>query len=140
MQPMSVKGLRQQLIQLRATLEKAFGPDTAMPGSRGRGVSGGQCAASAAIVYDKLGGCLVSTRVEDESHWFNRLRVGNTLLDVDITGDQWGRPAIQIADEGELYEGTRVRVPSELNSETLARARKLAARAGIELSNLKQET
>jgi hypothetical protein len=134
----TVTDLRTELTRLRAELEKAFGPDTAMPGSRGRGVSGGQCAAVAVIVYDKLGGSLVSTTVEGESHWFNRFRIGDATYDADITGDQWERPRIQIADRDRLYASTRVRRSDELNEETLRRAATLANRAGIEAPKVRR--
>jgi len=126
-------------MSLRASLEKAFSPDTAMSHSLGTGLSAGQCAATAAIVFDRLGGSLVSTTIENESHWFNRIQVGDAVVDVDLTGDQFGRPAVQISMEGTLYSGTRIREVENLNNETIQRAIKLASRAGIQVSYMKQE-
>jgi len=82
------------------------------------------------IARELLGGEMVSAKVQGLSHWFNRFRVKEALFDADITGDQFGRPVLQIAPEGELYADTRVRRPEHLNEETLKRARLLAERAG----------
>jgi len=65
------------------------------------------------------------------SHWFNRIRVDDQLLDLDITGDQFGYLAIQTKPAEELYPYTRERSPNELNDETLCRAALLARRAGL---------
>jgi hypothetical protein len=81
------------------------------------------------LVRRRLGGWLVSAVVENHSHWFNRLRAGKHLVDVDLTGDQFGRRPIQIAIFGHLYTGTRVRRPTELLPETLARSHVLEKRA-----------
>src|ERR1041384_3491139 len=124
----TLEDLREQLAELRSKLDNAFSPDTAMAGSRGIGPSAGHCAAVAAIVFDHLGGDLVSTKVQDESHWFNRFRAGDEIYDADITGDQWGRDAVQTGKEGSLYPHTRVRRSEDLNEETLRRAMKLATR------------
>jgi len=118
---------------LRDQVEKAFSRDTASSVSMGSGPSAGQCAATAAIVFNKFGGSLVSTNIKNESHWFNRIQVGDTLFDVDITGDQFGLPTIQISKAGTLYEHTRIRERNELNEETIQRATKLARRANIDL-------
>lgn len=107
-------------------------PDTAAPGFPGIAASAGQCAATALIVKELLGGDMVSARVEGLSHWFNRFRVNNAYVDADITGDQFGRPLIQIAAEGKLYQDTHLRAPGHLNEETLRRVRLLAERAGVE--------
>ncbi|OGB47762.1 MAG: hypothetical protein A3F76_08275 [Burkholderiales bacterium RIFCSPLOWO2_12_FULL_65_40] len=101
-----------------------FAPDTAAPGTTGGG-SAGHCAAAAVIVRSELGGDFVSVRVDGRSHWYNR--VGG--FDIDVTGDQFGRHAVQVG--ANLYPGSRVRHPSELTSETLWRARELARRSGF---------
>lgn len=94
-------------------------------------MSTGHCAAVAIIVHELLGGEMVSTLVEGHSHWLNRLRAGEKPMDVDLTGDQFGRPFLQIADAGALYADTRVRMRAELSEETLARTRLLAERADL---------
>jgi hypothetical protein len=123
--------LQASLRRFRKSLELAFSSDTAAPGASGVTPSAGQCAAVAAILCEHVGGALVSAKVEGQSHWFNRLQIDDVILDVDITGDQFGRAPIQIGNPGDLYEGTRERSPEELNSETRQRAALLAERAGI---------
>jgi hypothetical protein len=119
------------LRDLRRRLEYAFGADTASGGFPGTAPSTGHCAAVAAIVHELLGGEMVSTRVEGHSHWLNRLTFGSRTIDADLTGDQFGRPELQVADPGELYPELRVRSEAELTAETLTRAELLAKRAGL---------
>ncbi|GIV86045.1 MAG: hypothetical protein KatS3mg054_0074 [Chloroflexus sp.] len=123
----------ERLVSLRHALEKAFAPDTAVPGtaSEGRPPSAGHCAAVSYLVWRELGGEMVSAMVQGQSHWFNRLRIGNVIVDVDLTGDQFGFAPISIAMAGKLYPGTRVRNYSDLKPETIQRAETLAGRAGI---------
>ncbi|WP_420127268.1 YunG family protein [Longimicrobium sp.] len=127
--------LLQRLTEFRRTLEPAFGPDTAVSGSAPSPPSTGHCAVVAALTYLREGGELVSTRVEGESHWFNRfpggVRAGGDL-DVDLTADQFGGPPVRSGPSGTLYAQTRTRGWAELNAETLQRAERLAARAGLD--------
>jgi hypothetical protein len=120
-----------KLLELRARLEKGFSPDTALSGLQSAVPSAGHCAATAVIVWKTLGGSLISTNIKGMSHWFNRIRVDDQLLDLDITGDQFGYPMIQIKLAEELYPHTRERSPEELNDDTLRRAALLARRAGL---------
>jgi len=124
--------------QLRSALESAFSPETSFPGAHTDVASSGHCAAVAAIVRRRLGGWLVSATVENHSHWFNRLKAGKQFVDVDLTGDQFGRAPIQIAKFGCLYPGTRVRRPQELQAETLTRSELLEQRAQSRLSDGKE--
>jgi len=123
--------LRAELLELRARLDKSFSPDTALNGLPSDVPSTGHCAAAAAIVWKTLGGSLVSTSLNGMSHWFNRVQADDQLLDFDITGDQFGYPAVQIKPAEELYPHTHERSPDELNDETLQRATLLARRAGL---------
>ena len=123
--------LRAELVELRARLDKSFSPDTALNGLQSDVPSAGHCAAAAAIVWKTLGGSLVSTSLKGMSHWFNRIQADDQLLDLDITGDQFGYPAVQIKPAEELSPYTRERSPDELNDETLHRAALLARRAGL---------
>lgn len=127
----NVRAVRASAEEIRAALERAFRADTGFPRSVRTVPSAGHCAAVAVLVRRRLGGWLVSAVVEDQSHWFNRLRAGNRLLDVDLTGDQFGRAPIQIRGFGRLYDGTRVRRPAELLPETLARSQMLERRAQL---------
>jgi hypothetical protein len=121
-----------KLAQLRARLEPFFGSDTAAPGTNSSIPSAGHCAAVAAIVQAELGGDFVSSIVEGQSHWFNRLEIDKRLCDADITGDQFvGNAPVRIVPAGELYDPTRLRTAEQLNDETLRRAILLAKRARL---------
>jgi hypothetical protein len=117
-----VDRLRAELLELRARLDESFSPDTALNGLQSDVPSAGHCAAAAAIIWETLGGSLVSTNIRGMSHWFNRIQADDQLLDLDITGDQFGYPAVQIKPAEELYPYMRERSPDELNDETLYRA------------------
>jgi hypothetical protein len=131
----SKSDIRNSALALRRQLAAAFSPKTAYGGSVGLVPSHGHCAAVAAILLESLGGELVSASVGGISHWFNRFQIGGRQFDVDITGDQFGRAAVQMAPEGELYPGSRVRARSELDRDTLARAALLRAKAGLVREN-----
>ena len=94
-------------------------------------VVAGQCAAVSAVVSRLLGALMVSTKVVGQSHWFNRLRIDDQEYDFDLTGDQYGFNAVQLAEADRLYPGTRVRAYDDLNAETIRRARLLATKAGL---------
>jgi hypothetical protein len=121
-----------ELSELRMHLEKAFSPDTAFPGTVGSVPSAGHCGVVAAVVHEVLGGALISTHLHGISHWFNRVAVDESQVDVDLSGDQFGYPAIQVRPAGDLYPEARERSSDELNRETLARAARFAFRAGLE--------
>lgn len=74
---------------------------------------------------------MLSTLIVGQSHWFNRTRLCGFEWDVDLTGDQFGHPAIQLAGRGLLYAAGRERPWSDLSAETLSRASVLAIRAGL---------
>src|SRR5574341_1074674 len=89
--PLTIKrsaDLESTLSGLRGRLERAFSASTAAPGFSGSTASAGHCAAVSAILSKLIGGTMVSTRIEGQSHWFNRIQVGNREYDVDLTGDQ----------------------------------------------------
>lgn len=113
---------------VRRKLELVFSFDTKAPGSMALPMSAGHCAAVAVVFYRLTGGEFVSTKVEGQSHWFNRVRCGGVCLDVDLTGDQFGRPQVQVAAPGTIYPDTRVRSIDELRDETLIRAEVLMDR------------
>jgi hypothetical protein len=120
-----------KLEALRTKLEVAFGPDTALGPYNPQLPSTGHCAAVAAIVESQLGGTFASATVGGISHWFNRFALEGGVVDVDITGDQFGHERIRIANKGTLFQGTRERKMTELNEETRKRSRLLAERAGL---------
>jgi len=121
-----------RLLELRGLIEKGFSPETAAAGFRGTGPSTGQCAATAIVVREVLGGEFLSALVEDQSHWFNRVPLSGRPMDLDLTGDQFGLPAVQLTDVDQLYVGTRVRSPSDVDRDTLRRAIRLAEQAGMQ--------
>src|SRR5688572_28489855 len=116
---------------LRDRLESAFAADTAAPGYHGSTASGGHCAVVATIIHHLFGGLLVSARVNSTSHWFNRITLDRGELDVDLTGDQFGLPSVQMQTVGQLYPDARVRSYLDLNIETLERVARLARRSGL---------
>lgn len=122
------------LHELRSKLEVGFGPETAAPGWKGSTKSTGQCAAVATVVHDIAGGQLLSAAVDGKSHWFNRLKIGDSEIDVDLTADQFGQPPVLVGAAGTLYPKSRVRLEEELNDETIRRACLLAARSNIRLT------
>jgi hypothetical protein len=130
-QALSTNALMEALESLRKRLDTAFRSDTAAQGFAGSTPSAGHCAAVAVIVRELLGGDTVSTHIDGHSHWLNRIRVAGRSMDVDLTGDQFGRPGLQMADAGTLYPETRVRSRTEVTTETLARALVLAQRADL---------
>ncbi len=133
------EALRSSLLALRAKLEPAFCAETAVAGSwaESKPRATGHCAVVAAIVHEELGGSFVSQKVEGSSHWYNRFKLADgRVIDVDLTGDQFGRWPIQIsAAGGTLYgESPKERVWPELNADTLARKELLRSKAGLEPS------
>lgn len=123
--------LETELLALRAQLDKGFSPDTALNGLQSDIPSTGHCATVAAIAWKMLGGSLVSANINGISHWFNRVQIGDQLIDFDLTGDQFDYPAVQFNSVEELYPHTRERSPVELDDETLHRAALLARRVGL---------
>jgi hypothetical protein len=128
--------LRNRVASIRGALEPAFASDTALDQMSGPVPSAGHCAAVAVLVNDLLGGTLVSAIVNGQSHWFNRVQAGNGVVDVDVTGDQFGLESIRIGAAGTLYEDTRVRTHEEVHEETFVRATKLGTRAGLERTQI----
>jgi hypothetical protein len=129
--PKSKQQLTLLLQDLRARLERAFSSETAARGFEGTAPSTGQCAAVAAIINQLLGGSLLSANVDGHSHWFNQISLEDMTVEVDLTGDQFGRPPVQINQPWSLYPDTRVRTVGDLKAETLIRSALLARRAGL---------
>lgn len=129
---MEREGVRTTLEMLRSKLESNFAADTALASAFSeQTLSAGHCAAVALIVQKKIGGELVSARVQDQSHWFNRFSVEGRVVDADLTADQFGDQAIRVGPAGTLYLGTFVRSRNQLTAETLKRAALLAERSAF---------
>lgn len=119
-------------------LSPHFARDTANPGTPwgvpGTDPSLGHCAVAAIIIQELFGGELVSLYIDGESHWFNRIDVRGFAVDVDVTGGQFDRPAVQIGPADALYDSpARVRGEDDMSQETVERAALLAGRAHITL-------
>lgn len=127
--------LIEKLHGLRKALEPHFSSETALPGTNYKMPSSGHCAVVSTIVHDLYGGDLVSTILDNQSHWFNRFVLTDGVFDIDITGDQFGYPIIQKSKEGTLYPNARIRSVRELNQETKIRAEILANKAGVKKEN-----
>jgi hypothetical protein len=123
-------GLHRRLCEMRSRLNDVFAPDTAAPGTIGAGYghSNGHCAAVAIILRDIFGGEYVSATVNGVSHWFNRIINDAMWVDVDITGDQFGRGDVRIGNPGTLWEGTRSRSAYDVNADTQRRSALLRMR------------
>ena len=121
------------LIQARRQLLAAFASDTAAPGTSSDIPSAGHCAAVSVVLKEHFGGEHMSATVEGQSHWYNRIPWQGGVLEVDLTGDQFGLYAIQVSTDGALYPESRVRHTYEVNDDTNQRAKLLASRAGMSL-------
>jgi hypothetical protein len=129
---MHAEELRRVVSRLRKRLSPAFSSETASEGATGPTPSAGHCAIVALIVHQELGGDLVSTTYAGTSHWFNRLRThSGVVVDVDLTGDQFGFHPVRIDAAGMLFRGTRLRPIGSILNETVLRAIRLARRAGL---------
>jgi hypothetical protein len=116
---------------IRGRLEPAFSAETAVPGTTSSVPSAGHCAAVALIVHAALGGDIASTVYRGESHWFNRVVTERGVVDVDLTGDQFGFAPMRLAAAGSLFADTRVRRMADARNETIERAITLATRAEL---------
>lgn len=100
-----------QLQPLRSALEDVFACDTAYGDCRPDHPSSGHCFLAAMMVQDLLGGEIIAGHVDSIPHYWTRVPIPNArggdsgkFLDVDITGDQFDKAAVQ-AKKGSLYRG-----------------------------------
>lgn len=121
---------RHLLVSLRSDLDYVFAADTSAIQEQWttRTPSAGHCAVVAILVRYLFGGDFVSTTIDGASHWFSRVPLEGIGHDMDVTGDQFGRPRIQIALMGGLYETARVRSIDDVNAGTWERYRTLTKR------------
>lgn len=121
-----------ELCAIRRRLDSAFSQASAYPTVNALAVgSAGQCGATALLIQHLFGGDLVSTNIGKDSHWYNRLNVEGTQIDVDITGDQYGYEPVRVGPVGTLFRQSRIRSTSEVQSETRIRAAVLARNSGF---------
>ena len=116
------------LVTLRNDLEKIFSKETAYPSSRENPTpSAGHCAVVACMihrlypVFDIVS--TVVTPIDDPSrqcsHWLNALRMDDLSWFVDLTGDQFGYPKIQIFS-GDIND-YRIRSEDHIDEDTQKR-------------------
>ena len=121
----ALKSFRQALV---------FSKDTAYSPDEWKGGSDGHCAVVALLARHRFGGDLVSAEINNQSHWHNLFWWNEGFpVCVDLTGDQFGRDAIQVrfANPAWIYERTRARDVSEVDAKTKSRAAKLNSRSGV---------
>jgi hypothetical protein len=125
--------MKEVFYNLRRKLDKNFAADTCVGDFNEKVPATGHCAAVAIVVQQLFGGEFRSVMIGNYSHWFNRIEG----TDVDLTGDQFGRPAVQIGPN--LYPESNYRDPSHLNENTISRAELLAKRLGFSLGRFRNE-
>lgn len=126
------KYYKQRYKKILEQLEPYFSEETCLGEFDPECPSRGHCAVVAAIVNSNGVGYFVSTKINGESHWYSKVYLMEQWWFLDLTGDQFGYPKVQIS-KAPLYEGTRIREDEELNEETRKRARLLAERAGFDI-------
>jgi len=130
--------MRARIQEIRETLEPHFSQDTSIsPGDyfSGRSSSAGHCGAVAVILYHMFPMSELMTIHGPDGHWFNKIN-GKY---VDITGDQFGWPPIQIvSNKHSAYPNATSRSLRDVPDDIYRNARTLAIRAGME--NLIPET
>ena len=90
--------LKKELQTIREAMDNVFACDTAFGDCNNNSMASGHCMLSALILQDLYGGQIKSGKIDGVPHYWNRL----CHVDVDLTGDQFGKPAIQIK-KGSLY-------------------------------------
>jgi len=125
------KTLKKSLVNLRKMLDEVFAADTAFPNTVYASGSTGHCAAVAIVVNQLFGGGFRSTHINGVSHWYNKIND----FDVDLTGDQFGLRPVEM--DHCVHPNGCIRAGSELNFETVARAKLLAQRMGFGLPAFK---
>lgn len=126
--------LLDDLWELRKSLDESFSVDTAYRGTKWDHTrpSMGHCGVVAYLVWAKFGGQMVSAKVDEQSHWFNR--IGG--VDVDLTADQFYLAPMLVADNGRLpYKEQKLRKFDDLKQETINRAQTLIKRAGLNVAD-----
>jgi hypothetical protein len=118
-----MKNWKKELAQIRNALDLCFSDNTANPSSDRTLPSAGHCAVVAMLINELYGGDYVSTIINGQSHWYNKIYIGGDMLYmwVDLTGDQFGFNRIEYTFDEPLYPDTRTRNPDELNENTKQR-------------------
>ena len=97
------RNLKKELTIIRDAMDNVFACDTAFGDCNNNSMASGHCMLSALILQDLYGGDIKSGNIDGVPHYWNRF----CHVDVDLTGDQFGKPAIQIK-KGALYPNSFV--------------------------------
>lgn len=126
--------LANTVARLRKLYDKAFCAETSYSGTLNKECPAqGHCALVALDIFMCLGGQLISCKVGEISHWYNKLQLFNTdgssfSVYLDVTGDQFGKYIIQFG-RVPLYGGEhKVRDAKEISEETWNRYKKFVSR------------
>ena len=85
--------LRKQLKSLRSAMDEVFKCDTAYGTCNNNSMASGHCMLSALIIQDLYGGEIKGGEVDGIPHYWNKV----CQYDVDLTGDQFLKPPIQVS-------------------------------------------
>lgn len=93
-------GLRSELKSLREAMDTVFACDTAFGDCNNNAMSSGHCMLSSLIVQDMFGGDIKAGEIGGVPHYWNKV----CHYEVDLTGDQFKKPKIQIrTGDNKLY-------------------------------------
>jgi hypothetical protein len=104
-----------QVLRLAWARETSASPSEWSPSNPARG----QCAVTALVVQDSLGGSILRGEVGRESHYWNLLSDGSQ---VDLTKDQFGAPVV-VANIGSRTRDYILSFPETAKRYTLLRRR-----------------
>lgn len=125
-----------QMRLLRRLLELEFSDDLRnQPAPEGCIPSTGHCAIVANLCTSLWDMDLRSTTIQGQSHWYSRYYYDvdgcEHFIDIDLTGDQFGLPPVQISEPlVDLYPESRRRGFWEIDENTEKRTRNLLRRLG----------
>lgn len=100
--PLTKDTLHQVSSWWRASLEPHFSGDPTASDFETTALSTGHCAAVAFLLCCFYEMELVYCKVDDQTHFINRIALDEEVWYVDLTGDQFGLPAVNILKEEEL--------------------------------------
>lgn len=119
---MTVSLTVEKIYKLRKVLEKYFSAETSLSPETWKGGSEGHCVMVSMVLATMFDGKYISTKLEPVSHWYSRVELEDgSVVDVDLTGDQFGHEPVRIKPAGELYSDSRERAFTEINEQTLKR-------------------
>lgn len=119
--------LKNELILFREKLESSFSKETSLYNEECEIKSSGHCAIVSYILHKQINAEMMSTIIDNKSHWFNSIKLDEGVVQFDLTADQFGYNKVRIRF-GELYNNSKTRNESELNEETLNRVKILESK------------